>query len=73
MNFKQQVKELWQESDSPNWNYDKTLTACVDANDSFVKLHRNPAPKFRDALEDNDETYIKLWIMGCHFNWLNPR
>ena len=74
MNFKGRVIELWEEAGKPNWDYIQALNVCVDVNTDFItKSQNHPTKKFRDAIDRNDETYIKTWVMGCHFQWLNPR
>ncbi len=57
----------------PNWGLRETIGICllVDAELRAEGLNRTPA--FRKAIESNDMSYIKTWVMGCHFSWLNPR
>jgi hypothetical protein len=73
MNFKSKVIELWKESGSPKWSFDDTLAACVETNKFFKTNNKNPAKAFRKAIDENNATYVRQWIMGCHFEWLNPR
>lgn len=73
MNFKAKVIELWEKDGSPEWGYEETLSACVNANTFFRKRGENPAKKFRKNLVIGDDQYVRNWIMGCHFSWLNPR
>lgn len=63
----------WDAAGKPNWNKRETTGIClfIDAELKAEKL--NPSPKFRKAIESNDLEYIKTWVMGCHFSWLNPR
>ena len=73
MNFKSKVIELWQKAGTPSWNYEETLKACMTTNEFFKTIHKNPAQRLSEEIDNNNEAYIKTWIMGCHFEWLNPR
>ncbi len=73
MNLKDKVNLIWQEAGSPKWDYTKTLDACLEANNYFSNIHQNPAKRFREEVEKNNQKYIRQWVMGCHFDWLNPR
>jgi len=71
MNFKDNM--IWQEAESLKCFYTKTLDACLKANDYFKNIHQNSAKRFRKEVENNNQEYIRQWVMGCHFDWLNPR
>jgi len=73
MDFKSKVTELWKKSGSPTWDFEETLKACLDADEFFKARHENPAKVFRKELNNNNDVYVRQWIMGCHFEWLNPR
>ena len=73
MSIRGRVVSEWCEGDSPNWDYERTRKECLSADAYFHSRGENPAPKFRQGIERQDERYIRVWIMGCHFEWLNPR
>ncbi len=57
----------------PEWDLERTLKICIKVNHEFEKRGINPAPKFREAIKSNNQAYLKNWVQGCHFSWLNPR
>ena len=57
----------------PNWSLKKTINVCIEESNKFEIKDRNPAPKFHKAIMSNDVSYIRRWVLGCHFFWLNPR
>ena len=63
----------WETAEKPNWGKKETIGMCllVDAELKADKL--NPSPKFRKAVELNNLKYVRTWVLGCHFSWLNPR
>ena len=63
----------WENAGKPNWGKKETTGICllVDAELKAEKL--DPSPKFRKAIESNNLKYVKTWVLGCHFSWLNPR
>jgi len=67
------VIELWLEAGRPVWDFAETKNACLKANDQLKARGLNPAKRFREQVEKDDETYIEQWVLGCHFEWLNPR
>jgi len=73
ISFRDKVIALWKKNGSKKWGYERTLKACIDADQFFKSKNKNPAKKFREKLESNDEVYLRQWVMGCHFVWLNPR
>jgi hypothetical protein len=68
-----EVRAIWEESGKPKWNAEKTINTCSVANNALLGRRLNPAPKFREAITRKDNKYIRQWVMGCHFEWLNPR
>jgi hypothetical protein len=50
-----------------------TVTACIEADVKLEAEGLNPAPQFRQGRKTNDCQYIRAWVLGCHFRWLNPR
>ena len=73
MSFKNEVTKRWKADGTQKWGYEVTKAMCLATNRDLEISGVNPAPKFREAITKNDEDYIKEWIMGCHFEWLNPR
>lgn len=55
------------------WDRRKTIEICIETDHELEAEGINRAKKFNEAIMRNDEKYIKTWILGCHFNWLNPR
>jgi hypothetical protein len=67
------VVTKWQKSGKPNWNTQKTLAICIDIDSELETAGYAPAPRFREAIKGNNEKYLRNWVQGCHFPWLNPR
>ncbi len=55
------------------WDTRETMMACIDADGELEAAGLEPAPKFRQALKMNHQRYVRAWVLGCHFDWLNPR
>jgi hypothetical protein len=67
------VSGKWGQGGRPNWDINATIRACEEQDEMFRQTGKNPAPRFREALDKVDQTYIRTWVYGCHFPWLNPR
>ena len=67
------VEEKWRAAGRPTWSYAETRDACVEADGELAGLGLNPAGRFREEVSLSNEEYIKQWVYGCHFEWLNPR
>jgi hypothetical protein len=67
------VIQEWEIKGKPSWDYEQTLQVCLNANEVLETEKLNPAPCFRQAIISNNNIYIRQWIYGCHFSWLNPR
>jgi len=63
----------WEGDDRPNWDLNRTIEACESADANLDRQGLNSAPKFREARLRRDTRYIRTWVLGCHFSWLNPR
>lgn len=63
----------WKRSRKPIWNSRKTVEVCIEMDRELEVEGLNPARKFRRAVKRNDEKYLKVWVLGCHFSWVNPR
>ncbi|MBN1515276.1 hypothetical protein JXA32_01780 [Candidatus Sumerlaeota bacterium] len=68
-----EVYGKWEDAGQPNWDIESTIRICIEVNSSLKKDGQNPAPKFRKAIEADDGVYIKQWVLGCSFEWINPR
>ncbi|MBL7106045.1 MAG: hypothetical protein ISS77_00365 [Phycisphaerae bacterium] len=41
---------------------------------SLMQIKRsNRTPQFSRKIRENDKRYIRNWVQGCHFEWINPR
>jgi alanine racemase len=67
------VVTKWAASRKPAWNTRKTLEVCIDIDRKLEKQGFKPAQQFRKAVKRDDEKYLNVWVLGCHFPWLNPR
>lgn len=56
-----------------NAKHGRTVTACCQADAALEAEGLSPAPQFRRARKANHAQYIRPWVLGCHFPWLNPR
>jgi hypothetical protein len=50
-----------------------TVTVCTETDAELEAEGLDPAPHFRQARKTNNRQYIRAWVLGCHFPWLNPR
>ena len=71
--FRGEVIARWVGAGHPRWDYDATERACLEVDRYLSELGENPAPCFHGAIARGDKVYIRRWVMGCHFDWLNPR
>lgn len=67
------VREHWNKKECPEWDDEDTIKECLKANRDIAKRKQNPAPRFREEIGNNNKKYIRQWVLGCHFKWLNPR
>ena len=68
-----EVTKRWEAAGCRRWDYETTRSECLEVNNDFAEMGENPTPRFREEIEKKNESYIRRWILGCHFNWLNPR
>jgi hypothetical protein len=52
---------------------DRTIEGAIQEDERLLREGRNPAKRFREERERNNREYMRRWILGCHFDWLNPR
>jgi len=55
------------------WDVRRTITACVESDRELEAEGLELAPQSREAIKSHNERYIRAWVLGCHFEWLNPR
>jgi len=63
----------WEDTGKPNWGIRETIGICLLVNAELKAERLNPAQEFRKVIESNNLKYIRTWVLGCHFSWLNPR
>ena len=73
MNLKSIVDDCWNRAGKPKWDYERTLKACLVADNNLRCNEKNPAKRFREEIDNKNSVYLRQWVMGCHFEWLNPR
>ena len=71
--FKGRVVTEWENAGKPNWGRRETVGICLLVSAELKAEGLNPASKFRKAIKLNDLRYVRSWVLGCHFPWLNPR
>jgi hypothetical protein len=71
--LKGRVDDKHKRAGSPQWDSRKTIEVCIKTARELEAEGFDRAIKFRNAIKRNDEKYIKTWVLGCHFKWLNPR
>ncbi len=64
------VIHQWVQEGKPKWDYEQTKTIVIKADHAFQIQQKTPAPKLRQGLENDDQSYIFQWIGGCKFPWL---
>ena len=63
----------WEDAGQPNWGIRETIGICMFVDVELRAERLNPTPKFRKAIKSNNLKYVRTWVLGCHFSWLNPR
>jgi len=63
----------WEEAGKQNWSLEKTIDMCIEVEAELQKAGFNHTPKFSSKIKGNDQRYIRNWVQGCHFKWINPR
>lgn len=68
------VQKAWIKAGKPSWDLEHTIKEAIYAD---VCLERdqngNPAPAFRQNRINNNQGYLRTWVMGCKFDWLRKR
>jgi hypothetical protein len=69
------VVRRWEEAGRPDWSLEITIE---EVKRTDAELYRDGLGKIRHRrlrqhIEHGDEEYVRRWILGCHFCWLNPR
>jgi len=69
--FLGRFKNEWEKAGKPNWSLREQIGICLLIDLEFSIEGRNPAPKFRDAVERKDLKYLKTWVQGLKFDTWN--
>ncbi len=72
-NVKGLVMLNWEKNGKLRWDLNQTIDAAQNADNALEAQGFNPAPTFRKGRQARNESYVKRWVLGCHFPWLNPR
>jgi hypothetical protein len=69
------VVKRWEKEGRPPWTLEETIEIIeeVDAQLDQDGLGKSRNRKLHQHIEDGDKVYIKKWVLGCHFCWINPR
>jgi hypothetical protein len=68
--LKSEIIKQWKNSNCPQWTVTQTVKVAIECD---KKINPPPAPRFREALQKNDEKYLKQWVQGCRFPWLKEK
>ena len=71
--IKGEVTLEWVNKGKPAWSVKETRRMCILMDNKLARRNKFPAIKFHEAVQAQDKIYIRTWVMGCHFQWLNPR
>ncbi len=71
--FRGEVIKRWRAEGRPSWDYDTTKRVCLEVDRYLAEVGKDPASRFREEIKKKNAIYIRQWVMGCHFDWLNPR
>jgi len=63
----------WEKAGKPNWSLKKTIDTCIEIEGELKRTGLNRTPQFSCKIRENNKKYIRNWVQGCHFNWMNPR
>ena len=66
-----EVMSRWKDAGQPRWSVARTLAVAEQVDDALERRELNPAPRFREARSAGDKFYLKTWIGGCRFVWLD--
>ena len=67
------VIRRWEKAGKPNWSLKKTISICIIVERELTKAGFNRTPKFSRSIREKNQQYIRKWVRGCHFEWINPR
>ncbi len=65
--FRGRVMAEWERAGKPRWNGREMLAICLLIDFEFKVEGRNPAAKFRAAVEAQEYSYMSTWAQGLHF------
>jgi len=63
----------WKKAGKPGWSLEKTISICIEVERELKEEGLCHTPKLSRKITENDKRYIRNWVQGCHFPWLNPR
>jgi len=63
----------WKKAGKPDWSLEKTISICIEVERELNEEGLHSTPQFSRKINENNKRYIKNWVQGCHFPWLNPR
>ena len=65
--FLGRIKNEWEKAGKPNWSLRELLGVCLLIDLEFSIEERNPAKKFRNAVESKNYSYLITWAQGLKF------
>lgn len=65
--LRSEIIKQWEATKKPEWSVDDTLRVALDCDKRFITP---PAPKFRQAVTEKNQKFLKQWILGSRFSWL---
>ena len=71
--FRGRIIAEWKNVDEPNWSLRELLGVCLLIDLEFSIEERNPAKKFRNAVESKNYSYLINWAQGLKFKTWNSR
>ncbi|MBW8038707.1 MAG: hypothetical protein FVQ85_01765 [Planctomycetes bacterium] len=63
----------WEKAGKPDWSLEKTISICIEVERELKKVGLHRTPQFSRNIMENNKRYIRNWVQGCHFEWINPR
>jgi len=68
--LKREIVKQWENANRPQWTLAQTVEVAIECDKHITPT---PAPKFRQARQQNDAKYLKRWVQGCRFSWLKDQ
>jgi hypothetical protein len=68
------VQQAWIDAGKPSWDTERTIKEAIYADVCLERdQEENPAAVFRQNRINNNQRYLRTWVLGCKFNWLRKR